>query len=376
MAPQLRIGVLGAAGIARKNVRAIGIASDALCVVAVGSRSFDKAKSFISNNGLEGKARAYGSYQEVLDCSDVDAVYIPLPTSMHVEWVRKAAAARKHVLLEKPIAMNAADMEAIVSCMQQARLVLMDGTMWSHNPRAREMAKALADLGPCHDVKAVFTMRGHAEFMAHNIRTKPDLDGLGSLGDLGWYCVRASLWAFDFELPYEVVAHAGYVLNDNGVVMDGGATLLFGPAKGTGQPRHANIFHSFQQAMCQDLMVTGPKGTLRLDDFVIPHNEKQSAWTVTNVDGFGLTELADGTTVKMMPNKVDLTEPQEVLMWRDFAACVHADAAVQRVVRHPTLTNGSSDTTSAWWVKVAQDTQRVVHAIAESMKQGCKPVRL
>eukprot|EP00983_Pelagomonas_calceolata_P046325 1140108-Pelagomonas_calceolata.AAC.3 len=74
--------------------------------------------------------------------------------------------------------------------------------------------------------------------------------------------------------------------------------------------------------------------------------------------------------------RVDLTEPQEVLMWRDFAACVHADAAVQRVVRHPTLTNGSSDTTSAWWVKVAQDTQRVVHAIAESMKQGCKPVRL
>eukprot|EP00983_Pelagomonas_calceolata_P046329 1140108-Pelagomonas_calceolata.AAC.7 len=62
-------------------------------------------QSFISNNGLEGKARAYGSYQEVLDCSDVDAVYIPLPTSMHVEWVRKAAAARKHVLLEKPIAM-------------------------------------------------------------------------------------------------------------------------------------------------------------------------------------------------------------------------------------------------------------------------------
>lgn len=74
-------------------------------VVAVGSREKAKSEAFLTSCGLAGKAVAYGSYEEVLDHPAVDAVYIPLPTALHVEWVTKAAAKGKHILLEKPIAM-------------------------------------------------------------------------------------------------------------------------------------------------------------------------------------------------------------------------------------------------------------------------------
>ena len=72
-------------------------------MVAVGSRNVDKAKAFIKEIGSD-TAKAYGSYEEVLEDPAVNGVYIPLPTSLHLEWVKKAAAKGKHILLEKPIA--------------------------------------------------------------------------------------------------------------------------------------------------------------------------------------------------------------------------------------------------------------------------------
>ena len=75
----------------------------AVAVVAVGSRTIEKAKAFIKEIGAEA-AKAYGSYEEVLNDPAVHGVYIPLPSSMHLEWVKKAAAKGKHILLEKPIA--------------------------------------------------------------------------------------------------------------------------------------------------------------------------------------------------------------------------------------------------------------------------------
>jgi predicted dehydrogenase len=97
--------------------------------VAVGSRDKAKAQAQIDRCGLGGAATAYGSYDEVLADERVAAVYITLPSALHLPWVRKAAAAGKSVLLEKPVAASAADLDAMLAACAEAGVQLMDGTM-------------------------------------------------------------------------------------------------------------------------------------------------------------------------------------------------------------------------------------------------------
>ena len=99
----------------------------ATVVVAIGSRDASKGLRLLERYGLEGSARAYGSYEEVLADPEVDAVYVPLPTTLHVRWVRLAAEAGKAVLLEKPIALTAAATDEVVGACRGAGVQLMDG---------------------------------------------------------------------------------------------------------------------------------------------------------------------------------------------------------------------------------------------------------
>ena len=94
----VRWGILGTANIARKNIRAIYFSQNNV-VRGIASRSIEKAREYIVSNRLkEDEVLAFGSYQECLDSTDIDAVYIPLPTVLHLEWVVKAAERGKHVL--------------------------------------------------------------------------------------------------------------------------------------------------------------------------------------------------------------------------------------------------------------------------------------
>ncbi|KAI8534141.1 hypothetical protein RHMOL_Rhmol10G0065800 [Rhododendron molle] len=95
----VRFGILGCANIARKVSRAINLAPNA-ALLAIGSRSIDTATRFASENGFPASVRVYGSYEAVLDDPDVDAVYVPLPTSLHLKWAVSAADKKKHLLLE------------------------------------------------------------------------------------------------------------------------------------------------------------------------------------------------------------------------------------------------------------------------------------
>jgi predicted dehydrogenase len=121
----------------------------------------------------------------------VDAVYIPLPSSVHVHWARRAAEQGKHILLEKPIAVSAADTAAILDVCAEHNVQLMDGTMWVHGERTADMAAILRSgvLGALRDVTSTFTLNAPAGF-DQNVRSKKDGDPLGALGDMGWYCVR------------------------------------------------------------------------------------------------------------------------------------------------------------------------------------------
>ena len=121
----IRFGIIGCAEIARKVSRAITLAPNAK-LAAVGSRSHEKAARFAAENNFPSDAKTYGSYEAVLDDPNVDAVYVPLPTSLHVRWAVLAAQKKKHVLLEKPVALNAVEFDAIVEACESNGVQFMD----------------------------------------------------------------------------------------------------------------------------------------------------------------------------------------------------------------------------------------------------------
>lgn len=142
--PKVRMGILGCASIAEKLVRAmLLLPPSSLQITALGSRSLQKAKDFASRNHLPAETKLYASYDAVLDDPEVDAVYIPLPTGLHSEWVTKAAEKKKHVLLEKPVASTVEELDGFLAVMEKNGLQFMDGTMFMHHPRTAEMEGVL-----------------------------------------------------------------------------------------------------------------------------------------------------------------------------------------------------------------------------------------
>lgn len=152
--PIIRFGILGCADIARKLSRAITLAPNAT-LYAVGSRSIEKAKAFASANNFPQDAKIYGSYDAVLDDPYVDAVYIPLPTSLHLRWAVLAAQKKKHILLEKPVGLNVAEFDKILEACETNGVQIMDGTMWMHHPRTAAIKEFLSDANLFGQLKSV-----------------------------------------------------------------------------------------------------------------------------------------------------------------------------------------------------------------------------
>src|SRR5262245_42789175 len=187
----VRWGILGTARIASKVGRAIHEARGAQ-LAAVASRDETRAKDWIDRHTV-GHAAAdaklaflsasepvasCGSYLELLRRPDIDAVYIPLPPSLHCEWTCRAAQLGKHVLCEKPLALNFAEAERMKDACQSASRQLMDGVMWMHHERTPAMQKILAsgELGELRHVASAFSFNA-AEFPTDNIRLQRELGG-------------------------------------------------------------------------------------------------------------------------------------------------------------------------------------------------------
>ena len=179
----LRIGVLGAANIARQFIA--GVAPSVLVkVTAIASRDVDKAAAFARECGV---GRSFGSYEAMLADKDIDAVYNPLPNSLHAEWSIKAAAAGKHILCEKPFAVSGAEARAMFDAAAKHKVHLVEAYPYMAQPqtlKVRELIKAGA-IGKPQLIRASF---GIPFSDPANIRLKADLAG-GSLMDAGSYPV-------------------------------------------------------------------------------------------------------------------------------------------------------------------------------------------
>src|SRR5262245_11331438 len=218
-AAKLRWGILGVARNNRRVLPAFAQAANAE-LRAIASRSMERARSAAVASGIP---TAYGGYERLLDDPAIDAVYIPLPNSLHAEWTMKAAERGKHVLCEKPLAPTAAEARKVVELCRAKGVCLMDGFAWPHHPRTARL-RQLLDGGALGDVRRVtgaftFPLR---PLDPGNIRLRADLGG-GSLLDVGCYPVYAICWVFGTE-PVRVYATATY---HQGVDTELSGTLWF-----------------------------------------------------------------------------------------------------------------------------------------------------
>jgi D-xylose 1-dehydrogenase (NADP+, D-xylono-1,5-lactone-forming) len=183
----LRLGLLSTAHINEKLAAGAALV-DSVDVVAVASRSPERASEQAAQLGVD---RALGSYEELLADPDVDAVYISLPNSMHVEWSVRALEAGKHVLCEKPMARSVEEVERAFDAAEAAGRVLTEAFMWRYHPQALRLVSLVPRVGELRVVRAQFSFALGSLEPASNIRLSGELEG-GALMDVGSYCVSAA----------------------------------------------------------------------------------------------------------------------------------------------------------------------------------------
>ncbi|MEM1108915.1 MAG: Gfo/Idh/MocA family oxidoreductase [Planctomycetota bacterium] len=184
-----RFGILGTGNIARQFAEGVADARQS-CVAAVGSRSADSAAAFGKLYRLEA-ADCFGSYDKLIHSDAIDAVYVSLPNHLHAEWTIKALEAGKHVLCEKPFAMNAEESAAMFATAERTGRRLMEAFMYRCHPlmdavRAEVNSSGGGGIGELRMIRASFCYR--TTNIDGNVRFQPDIGG-GALMDIGSYCL-------------------------------------------------------------------------------------------------------------------------------------------------------------------------------------------
>jgi xylose dehydrogenase (NAD/NADP) len=186
MSKPVRFGFLSTARINRRLLAAAA-KSERAEVVAVASRDASRAEAYAVEHGI---GRSYGGYEALLGDPDVDAVYVSLPNSLHVEWSVRALAAGKHVLCEKPLTRNPQEAAEAFDAAERAGRVLMEAFMWRHSPQTAKLVQLVEGgvIGELRLVRATFSFPVQGR---RNIRLDPELEG-GALMDVGTYGVSAA----------------------------------------------------------------------------------------------------------------------------------------------------------------------------------------
>lgn len=361
-----RWGILSTAEIGQKNWLAIANAGNAT-VTAVASRTPEKSQSFIDlcqdSRPISPSPTAYGSYEELLNDDQVDAVYIPLPTGMRHQWVIAAANAGKHVLCEKPCATDSHQLQEMIAACKANNVQFMDGVMYMHTQRLAEMRKIIDDGNRIGDLKRIamqFSFNGGQEFLDGNIRTNAELEPHGCLGDLGWYTIRFALWAMNYEMPTRVT---GRILSQfhreespAPTPLEFSAELFF-PGGVT-----ASFYNSFVTHHQQWAVINGTQGFIHVKDFVLPYLNNSLQFTVSNADfkanGCDFV-MENHERVHSVPEYANSHETaQETKLFRTFSNLV---------------LEGTPDPE---WPERSLKTQEVLDACFRSANQNGEPVEL
>lgn len=189
------------------------------------------------------------------------------------------------------------------------------------------------------------------------MRVKPDLDSLGALGDTGWYCIGAILWAMNNNLPTTVTALPSIVRNSEGVILSCIASLHWEKEEVI-----ATFFCSFLAHETMDLAISGSNGSLHLEDFIIPYEETSASFKYTS--GAKFVDLHIGWNVKPEEVRVDTSGlPQEARMVQEFARLIQG-------IKY------SGCLPDQKWADVSRMTQLVLDAVVRSIDHDFEPVHV
>ena len=215
---KIKWGVLGTANIAKWcTIPGMKKAQDCE-LLAIAGRSLEKATKFKDEFGFE---RAYGSYDELIADKDVEAVYIPLPNDLHIKWVTEALKAGKHVLCEKPLALDLGEAEEMYETARKNNVILMEAYAYLHSPYVLSLIEDVRSgiIGDVDYIESAFITQGYKEdFRLHKEQ------GGGAMYDLGCYCTTMILSLIDSD-PADVWAQAEF--SDLGVDLMTAVMLKF-----------------------------------------------------------------------------------------------------------------------------------------------------
>jgi predicted dehydrogenase len=297
---RLRFGVLGVSGHFIKRIALPLMKSEKTKIYGIASRNIEKAQQTAETYGI---SKAYGSYEDLIADPNIDAVFIPLPNHMHKEWIFKCLDAGKHVLCEKPLAMNTDEVMEIIDYAKDSGLKVMEAFMIRSHPKWKK-AKTLVENRYIGDVTQIHTVFSYNNQDPANIRNIKDFGG-GALYDIGCYAINTARFILG-KAPTRVVSliteHPEFKtdMTTSAILDFDGVRTLFTVSTA-----------SFPQ---QEVKIFGTEGTITV---TIPFND------VSEIPGKILFENNDTTKV------IDF-EPtnQYRLMFEEFADSIRTNSPV------------------------------------------------
>eukprot|EP00759_Apiculatamorpha_spiralis_P014148 PhF_6_TR20845/c0_g1_i1/m.30024 len=258
--PWLKVGFLGCARIGKTRTWAAVHACGG-SVVAVGSRDVAKAATYIAECGGTTDTCHPMSYEEVCTSPNVNVVYLPIPTALRAPYILLAAKNKKHIVCEKPPAVSAAVLKELLDVCEEHGVQFLDGTMLSHGARLGVICNLLSSSPPT-SITFELAFPTSEEFLQSNVRAQSNLEPLGCLGDLGWYCLRYTLYLMDMKEPDSINATCVRKTAE-GVPTEMTCVLTYAATN-----TRVTFLCSFHRERVSTMSVTNGQHTIRLLDFV------------------------------------------------------------------------------------------------------------
>jgi len=308
----------------------------------------------------KGSPTPYDDYDKLLGHKGMDAVYFSLPTALRTKWVLKAIEKGLHVLVEKP--MNGLkEVQAMVKAAEAKGVQFMDGVMMMHNPRLKAIIPTEKEkkedgkgvLGQTGPLRAVVSSFATGPMDRGNIRYNAGLEPYGALGDLGWYNIRITLWAFGYDLPVEVRAESNRLASANwheGMIENVQVTMFYEDG------RIGRFDAEFNNScMRQWARLVGEKEEVHIPNFVISKTSDSFSIIKGKWGDFdaGQFNVQDAESVVPVGPSV-----QEAECIRNFATCIEAQKP------------------DPFWPTIVLKTQAVLDACYESFRAGGKRIKV